>query len=580
MTEVTYTTWARLEPRVSDPSLAPGIQAAVEDPLWLLGRQWQLGELDGEDAGSPVGVDVYGTAVAVDRLLLGEPSPQNAARAVDLDPAAAPLEAMVAREPAPDGESMLAFRLDVASRVARELAARGAPQTALAKLANDYEIDKAELAAAVAGCGPAEAARVELLAARLFDGAALLLDADADFAAATAGLPAAAADAVRAVLDAVALEVDLDRVRAAPQDAAAPEAWDGASLGSSFALGAAAAGGEVVLRASDWDGEELDWWAFDASQETALGATGTPAQLAGESGKPLSALPSRLGFRGAPSVRYWEFEDGSVDLVATTAGAHETALMAVLQFAFLYGGDWSSVPIELPVGSRVGVESVVVRDTFGIRTLVLPAGRVAGRPASQLTRLWTLTGDTSGALLVPPRLGPVVEGELVEETLLLRDEQANLAWAVELLAPDGAGHPVPWSAVAPEPEAPKASSPDLPPDRPALRYVLASDVPDHWFPLVPEATNHRLSRYRVGVLPSGTADPRPPRALLLRELAGAGLREQEVPREGRRLMRRPVLARWIGGTTHAWTARRIAGGRGEGSSGLVYDTLSDERAGA
>jgi hypothetical protein len=58
---VTYTTWARLEPRVSDPSLAPGIAAAVEDPLWLLGRQWQLGELSGEDTGSPIGVEVFGS---------------------------------------------------------------------------------------------------------------------------------------------------------------------------------------------------------------------------------------------------------------------------------------------------------------------------------------------------------------------------------------------------------------------------------------------------------------------------------------------------------------------------------------
>ena len=82
MTTVTYTTWVRLEPRVSDPTLAPGLDAAVEDPLWLLGRQWQLGELDGEDAGSPVGVDVFGSSAIVDRLLLGAASSQNRNRAL------------------------------------------------------------------------------------------------------------------------------------------------------------------------------------------------------------------------------------------------------------------------------------------------------------------------------------------------------------------------------------------------------------------------------------------------------------------------------------------------------------------
>ena len=173
-----------------------------------------------------------------------------------------------------------------------------------------------------------------------------------------------------------------------------------------------------------------------------------------------------------------------------------------------------------------------------------------------------------------PRLGPVLEGAPVEEVMLLRDEGANLAWALELTAPDAAGHPVPWSAVAPPPADPPASSTELPPDRPPLRYRLVSEVPHHWFPLVPEAAGDRLANYRIGVLPSGSAEPpRLPRALLLREMADAGLREQEVPREGRRLLRRTVYARWIGGTTHVWTARRVGAGRGEGSSGLVYDTL-------
>jgi hypothetical protein len=578
MTTVTYTTWVRLEPRVSDPTLAPGLDAAVEDPLWLLGRQWQLGELDGEDAGSPVGVDVFGSSATVDRLLLGAPSSQNRNRAVDLDSASAPLEALVAREPAPDPDALLSFRLDVAGRVARELGARGAPRRALTDLRTAYPLDVTEVADAIEGCAPAEAARLALLADRLFDGAALMLAADADFSAATAPFSPVVADSIRAVLDVVVREVDLDLVRTAPGDAAEPPGWSSTSVGSSFAIGVRSTGSEVVLRADDWDGETLDWWDFDLSAEAALAASASPAPLTDPAGAPLTRLPSRLGFRGAPCVRYWEFEDGDVDLVRTTAAAHETALMAVLQFAFLYGGDWSSVPIEVAVGSRVTVASVVVRDAFGFRTLVLPVGSGSARPSVSETRLWTATGDASGSLLVFPRLAPVLEGDVVEETVLLRDEQANLAWAIELVAPDAAGYPVPWSALAPPPAEPPSSSTELPPDRPPLRYRLATDVPRHWFPLVPEAAagGLRLARYRVGVLPSGsTQPPRLPRALLLRELADAGLDEQEVPREGRRLVRRPVYARWSDGSTRVWTARRIGTARGEGSSGLVYDTLGE-----
>ena len=224
------------------------------------------------------------------------------------------------------------------------------------------------------------------------------------------------------------------------------------------------------------------------------------------------------------------------------------------------------------------MSSVVVRDSFGQRTLVRNASTVPGRSADHLTRLWVCSDDADAMLLVAPRTGLTLDGPPIEDTTLLRDEQANLAWAVQVVAPDGAGHPVPWSAVAPPPEPPPTSSTELPPDRPALKYVLSTDVPVNWFPLVPQAAGNRLASYRVGVLPSGSAaPPRLPQALMLQELADTGLDEQELPRSGRRLVRRRQYARWSDGSTHVWTARRTGIGRGEGSSGLLFDTLTENR---
>jgi hypothetical protein len=576
MTDVTYTTWARLEPRVSDPSLTPGVVAAVEDPLWLLGRQWQLGEFDGEDVGTPTGVDVYGSYNPVERLLLGAASAQNKSRAVDYDAADAPLEYLVARERAPDPEATVALAVDIAARVAAELQGGTAPKAVLDALRADYAFDAAKLGKTLAGCAAAEAARLELLATRLFDGAAFALAAKQDFAAATSGWPAAAKDAIKLVLADIESSVDLELVRKRAADSAEPVSWNSERLESEFAIGANGSAGEVVLRADDWDGEALDWWAFDAATETKLGAASAPKQLSGPGGKPLTRLPGRLGFSGAPGLRYWEFEDAAVNLVAATAAPHESPLMAVLQFAFVFGGDWSSVPIELPVGSRVIVDSVVVTDSFGVRTLLMHAGIDANKPDDELTRLWFTSGDASGAFMIPPSLGPRLDGEALEEVAMLRDEQANLAWALELTTADAAGHPVAWTALAARPPEPPESKPDFPPDRPTLRYRLSSEVPSHWFPMVPEADSAggRLARYRVGVLPSGGSEPpQLPRSLLLRELAAAGLAEQELLRDGRRFERRPSYARWSDGATLNWVARRTRGGAGEGSSGLRYDTF-------
>ena len=46
----------RLEPLAPYGDLERGFSQEVADPLWMLGRQWQLGEHTGEDAGAPVGL--------------------------------------------------------------------------------------------------------------------------------------------------------------------------------------------------------------------------------------------------------------------------------------------------------------------------------------------------------------------------------------------------------------------------------------------------------------------------------------------------------------------------------------------
>ena len=55
---------------------APGAEARIADPAWLLGREWQFGELTGENAGSVVAVEVaVGVQVEVPAWLLLEHLP-------------------------------------------------------------------------------------------------------------------------------------------------------------------------------------------------------------------------------------------------------------------------------------------------------------------------------------------------------------------------------------------------------------------------------------------------------------------------------------------------------------------------
>ena len=63
----TITTWNRIEPRSRSLDLQAGLEARVHDPLWLLARQWQVGEFEARNTGSPVVVTVQSTMAPFDR---------------------------------------------------------------------------------------------------------------------------------------------------------------------------------------------------------------------------------------------------------------------------------------------------------------------------------------------------------------------------------------------------------------------------------------------------------------------------------------------------------------------------------
>ena len=46
--------WSRLEGRPRTNNFDRALKAEVRDALWMLCKQWQMGEFRGEDAGSPV----------------------------------------------------------------------------------------------------------------------------------------------------------------------------------------------------------------------------------------------------------------------------------------------------------------------------------------------------------------------------------------------------------------------------------------------------------------------------------------------------------------------------------------------
>src|SRR6476646_4049328 len=92
------TSWLRLEPRSRDAEMNTSLQARIYDPLWLLARQWQFGEFEGEDNGSPVLARWRGESAPLTRYQAGAIAPNTQVNAPRYDGSTTPLETLVERE--------------------------------------------------------------------------------------------------------------------------------------------------------------------------------------------------------------------------------------------------------------------------------------------------------------------------------------------------------------------------------------------------------------------------------------------------------------------------------------------------
>ena len=222
----------------------------------------------------------------------------------------------------------------------------------------------------------------------------------------------------------------------------------------------------------------------------------------------------------------------------------------------------------------------MVTDTFGVQSLIRPVGdrNLASRAGfSMFSHAMPVEpGDANGVAItnlffLAPTIR-TIDGPVLEEVMLLRDELANLGWAVErrLESPLEVGIETARDVVdlAPAPEAPR----EVP------VYRLATAVPAHWVPLLPvrvsdDSAEVRLARGAVLDL-TGVPKVVSSQARVLDPGEGRLLiHEEEVPREGVVVRRTYQAARWYDGRLFVWAGNKASVGSGEASSGLAFDEL-------
>lgn len=528
MASITY--WNRLIPQPLGTSLEPGLAAEVRDPGWTLARQLQLGEFLGADSGSPAFVDI-GTRTAA------------------FSHTSSPLEPVAESEPVdPDVTVRVELGEILNSLIDEMVSPATLAATAKADLLTKYPLPAST-----------DAAVVNLLAActgTVPDGVAIYEDVANNQASA---LDAATNTALKPALTAFAAWVVdvLGDIGTKP-----PANWNAATLDYSISFSAMLPDGRsATLSAQPDRSNSLEWYSFDVAKAEP-GAASVPLVTQ-------SLIPTHVRFRGMPNERFWDFESNKIEFGNIVADVSDAGRLLFLDFMLIHGAGWFIAPLDVPVGSMCQVDSITVHDVFGGTTSIPRSDATLGPEGARSTLFSTTdqtTGGVAGFLFAAPTCAAAMQrsGPL-EDVRLFRDDAADLAWAVEDVAPDALGNPTPGYERGPVPQPPAPLA--------ILRYQMQTPVPPAWFALVPQAASGSLVDFAPEPVQGGSLAPWGRIVPSLTTGGSAGVPEQSVPRAGLRLQRLFCRSRWIDGTTYMWmTRRRLLGSRGPGS-GLVYDQV-------
>ncbi|WP_458190061.1 hypothetical protein [Haladaptatus sp. NG-WS-4] len=598
---MSLTTWKRLEPRTRSEKLN-GRRAAVHDPLWLLGRQWQFGEFEGEDAGSPIKVSYSLESDAVTWYQLGDGEP-NTYSGAENEVSAPPLEALIEREavrPEPKsgrvdirqaaeaGEHFL--RLLGHHNVTKQDGSPLQPTDFDGFVLNPTDWSDSEL--------DDEGQRYSMIVSgRVLDGAALFQAFEDDT---TSGpKPDVILNEDEAYNKAVEEYCSWYRDLYDEPEAEEISAWDPSRMEYQFAVSTGAGENETVFEADEYASGRVDWYSFSVAANQSLqpgdgeiADEPEPSEPPADDDEteeepaepPVEMIPTAATYPGMPKPRYWEFEDGNVNLPAIEMAAEDLSRLIVQEFGLVSGDDWFVVPVPMNVGSLARITTLEVATTFGETYSINSVIEEDAADGDELWNMYMFTDTGSNGkpgLFLPPMLADTLETEPVEEVQFARDEMANVGWAIERFVEGivGQSHNREEASTPMEGDEVSAVKGSLGENGVKSAYQLMGSVPEYWFPLLPQPESSGAIgeiQFELGRLlhtePESKAEPGG-RILNYPNLV---IPEEEVPRAGATVKRTYQLGRWMDGTTRLWSGRTKIPGRGETSSGLQFDAIDEE----
>ncbi len=609
-----FRAWNRLESRPRQAEFDKVLEAGIHDALWMLTRQWQFGELQGEDTGSAIFSKIYMKTTAITQLKTANGDAQPFDDSI-------PLEERIENMP---------YRLDFKSKIdaayvflrsidhaadAHSMSATNSSKFYRSKLIQSYPIIKID-EVQNGDSNDAIITKVKSLSnekyvdtvnagvGRYFDGFSLYQAILTNQGNVINNLILGNGDN-SLILDAIQAFVNWF-MNTYDVDDESSSAWLPSKLEYQFDC---ALPGEdaknIILSADQYYSGDLDWFSFDVYNKPAEPIDGLSGDASGNDmlnvkDQLLSVIPVEAKFAGAPNSRWWQFENGKVDLGNISAQTTDLPKLIFTEYALMYNTDWLLVPYRVPVGTFCEIKGIVVTDVFGQQFFVKSAtqGLTDNWAGWGMYNLSTLNPDgvrntpTDTRLLVLPNVVKNLESEPNEEVYFVRDEMTNSIWAIESSLPDELGSVMDGNnnarafsdALKQIDTTPVAHDVDV---SAMFRYTLANTVPENWIPFIPVHQNFldnrqiKIQRASMPRLFNNDFTHVRPVTRLLREGINDDdtqatpyfINEEEIPRTGVQLTATFQRTRWYNGSVINWYGYRKKVGRGEGSSGLAYDRV-------
>lgn len=554
------THWNRLEGSAYKEEDATSLEFRVRDPLWMLSRQWQMGEFEAEDNGSPIEVICKYSASKVKGL-----KNRGNKKYKSFDFGELPLEAEVENINSHDYSLQDAYQagkilMDVIDTSTLSKVNKLKLKKGILKKENSFLIDGKSFIPdkKLNGYFKLLLRKPQLNGIKLYQK--------------TNSLSTFAGQSVNT--KGIEQEWRARLEKSLPFLIKKDTFWKSDQLEYQFDV-AVSEGNEnfSVYNADEYYNGTIDWYNFKGNKKKQKKLV-TSGNLAPERVQ-RSMIPVELTFPGMPTSKLWEIENRKHNLLNLHPEKSELLKLIINDFAMNYSNDWFDFPLTVENGNKVTISSIHVKDVFGKETEI-------NQVKSKVKFFDNNDGDNSLLLLTTNTKKE--QGPTIEKIVFVRDEIANLVFAIEEIVPNGLGNGIDF-------EKAKTSRQKYPVkienDKVPNQYKIKSQFEENWIPFMPKKKSNagdmilqRGSQLRYDEGTKSYKRVRPSTILLREGIDNNGsqkeaffINEEEVPKSGIIVTTNFQRTRWYNGKVVTWLGREKTNGKGVGGSNLRFDYL-------